>query len=319
MLGHELRNPLAPIVTSLELMARRDARPRRRERRIIERQVAHLSRLVDDLLDVSRIAVGQDRAAAASASTCATWSRARSSWPSRRCERRAHARPRLTLPDAPVWVDGDPVRLAQVVCNLLTNAAKFSRARAARSRSTLRRERATARSSRVERRGRRHRRRSCCRTSSSASCRASRRCSARAAASASAWRSRKTWSSCTAARSPPRATGPGRGSRFTVRCRRRAAAGCRAPLGRAPPARPARAAARARRRRQRRRGAVARRCSCALEGHEVRSAGRRRRGARRCSTRFAPERRCSTSACRDGRLRARRRAARGPAHARACG
>src|SRR4029078_10371569 len=59
MLGHELRNPLAPIVTSLEVMARRDGPNEGRERRIIERQVAHLSRMVDDLLDVSRIASGK--------------------------------------------------------------------------------------------------------------------------------------------------------------------------------------------------------------------------------------------------------------------
>ena len=59
MLGHELRNPLAPIVTSLEVMARRDGPAEARERRIIERQVAHLSRMVDDLLDVSRITSGK--------------------------------------------------------------------------------------------------------------------------------------------------------------------------------------------------------------------------------------------------------------------
>ncbi|MBC7803712.1 MAG: GAF domain-containing protein, partial [Candidatus Parcubacteria bacterium] len=55
MLGHELRNPLAPIVTALHLMKMRSNDVASEERRIIERQVAHLSRLVDDLLDVSRI------------------------------------------------------------------------------------------------------------------------------------------------------------------------------------------------------------------------------------------------------------------------
>src|SRR5207245_9279097 len=59
MLGHELRNPLAPIVTALHLMARRGGYESATERRIIERQVAHLLRLVDDLLDVSRIARGK--------------------------------------------------------------------------------------------------------------------------------------------------------------------------------------------------------------------------------------------------------------------
>ena len=67
MLGHELRNPLAPIVTALELLRMRGAARRRRERRAcIERQAQHLSRLVDDLLDVSRITRGKMRARAAS-------------------------------------------------------------------------------------------------------------------------------------------------------------------------------------------------------------------------------------------------------------
>ena len=59
MLGHELRNPLAPIVTALHLMALRADAAGANERHIIERQVAHLSRLVDDLLDVSRITQGK--------------------------------------------------------------------------------------------------------------------------------------------------------------------------------------------------------------------------------------------------------------------
>ena len=68
MLGHELRNPLAPIVTALErAWLRRDGAARGASAAIIERQVAHLSRLVDDLLDVSRITSRQDRAARASA------------------------------------------------------------------------------------------------------------------------------------------------------------------------------------------------------------------------------------------------------------
>ncbi|MGH2899415.1 MAG: sensor histidine kinase, partial [Solirubrobacteraceae bacterium] len=58
MLGHELRNPLAPIGSALELMRARDA-GFRREREVIERQVRHMTRLVDDLLDVSRIAGGK--------------------------------------------------------------------------------------------------------------------------------------------------------------------------------------------------------------------------------------------------------------------
>src|SRR5262249_49937282 len=59
ILGHELRNPLARISTALELMHMREPQALLREREIIARQVTHLSRLVDDLLDVSRITRGQ--------------------------------------------------------------------------------------------------------------------------------------------------------------------------------------------------------------------------------------------------------------------
>jgi signal transduction histidine kinase len=59
MLGHELRNPLAPIVTAVQLMALKAGAAKTREQQIIERQVQHLRRLVDDLLDVSRIARGK--------------------------------------------------------------------------------------------------------------------------------------------------------------------------------------------------------------------------------------------------------------------
>jgi signal transduction histidine kinase len=58
MLGHELRNPLAPIVAALELMKSKDPAPTA-ERAAIERQLHHVVRLVDDLLDVSRISRGQ--------------------------------------------------------------------------------------------------------------------------------------------------------------------------------------------------------------------------------------------------------------------
>ena len=59
MLGHELRNPLAPILTALQLMRLRGVTGAERERTVIERQVKHLVTLVDDLLDVSRIARGK--------------------------------------------------------------------------------------------------------------------------------------------------------------------------------------------------------------------------------------------------------------------
>lgn len=124
MLGHELRNPLAPISLALTLIERKDEKAFPRERQIIERQVRHLSRLVDDLLDISRIVSGKivlrpepvdlrDVAAKAIELTQpALQPRARM--------------PRLGLPDQPVPVLGDPLRLVQIVCNLLNNAAKFT-------------------------------------------------------------------------------------------------------------------------------------------------------------------------------------------------
>nr|HET7859980.1 hybrid sensor histidine kinase/response regulator [Caldimonas sp.] len=122
MLGHELRNPLAPIVTSLEVMARRDAAPDR-ERQVIERQVAHLSRMVDDLLDVSRIASGKIELRRERVDVRDVVARALELTQPALQGRRP---PAVRVPDAPVWVHGDPVRLTQVVCNLLNNAAKFS-------------------------------------------------------------------------------------------------------------------------------------------------------------------------------------------------
>jgi len=126
MLGHELRNPLAPIVTSLEVMARREGPANARERGIIERQVAHLSRMVDDLLDVSRIASGKVVLRRAHVDLRDVITRALElTEPVLRGRRQ---QPEVKGPDTPVWVHGDAVRLTQVVCNLITNAVKFSRA-----------------------------------------------------------------------------------------------------------------------------------------------------------------------------------------------
>jgi signal transduction histidine kinase len=126
MLGHELRNPLAPIVTALSLMERRSGGEDSMERRIIERQVAHLSRLVDDLLDVSRITRGKIQLERERVDLNTVVARALElTQPA--MERRAEP-VQLDLPDEPVYVHGDAVRLAQVLSNLLTNAAKFTRA-----------------------------------------------------------------------------------------------------------------------------------------------------------------------------------------------
>jgi signal transduction histidine kinase/CheY-like chemotaxis protein len=124
MLGHELRNPLAPIVTALHLMERRGGDENALERRIIERQVAHLLRLVDDLLDVSRIARGKIQIQRERIDMRAVVERALElTQPA--LERRVRGID-ISMPPQPVWVTGDAVRLAQVLSNLLANAAKFT-------------------------------------------------------------------------------------------------------------------------------------------------------------------------------------------------
>jgi signal transduction histidine kinase len=124
MLGHELRNPLAPITTALELMERRDGGVHGTERRIIGRQVSHLSRLIDDLLDVSRITQGKVELKRQPLDLRAVVEQAvEQTQPL--FERRARPM-QLILPEQPAWVHGDAMRLTQVLCNLLVNAAKFT-------------------------------------------------------------------------------------------------------------------------------------------------------------------------------------------------
>ncbi|OUM01696.1 hybrid sensor histidine kinase/response regulator [Variovorax sp. JS1663] len=124
MLGHELRNPLAPISLALQLIARRDPQAFARERQIIERQVKHLSRLVDDLLDVSRIVAGKIALKAEPVDLRDVVARALElTLPALQQRERM---PDVQLPSSPVPVRGDPLRLAQIVGNLLSNAAKFT-------------------------------------------------------------------------------------------------------------------------------------------------------------------------------------------------
>jgi signal transduction histidine kinase/CheY-like chemotaxis protein len=123
LLGHELRNPLAPIVTALSLMKLRRGADHERERQIIERQVHHLIRLVDDLLDVARITKGAVELVRAPVSLAkAVAQSAEAAQPL--LEERGH---RLSLDLAEdLIVDADIHRLVQVIANLLTNAAKYT-------------------------------------------------------------------------------------------------------------------------------------------------------------------------------------------------
>jgi PAS domain S-box-containing protein len=126
MLAHELRNPLAPITSSvqvLNLLGPRDARLQY-ARDAIDRQVRHLSRLVDDLLDVSRLSTGKVQLQKGPVELAAVLARAvETSRPL--IDARRHELT-VAVPDEPVWVDGDATRLAQVVSNLLNNAAKYT-------------------------------------------------------------------------------------------------------------------------------------------------------------------------------------------------
>ena len=124
MLGHELRNPLAPIVTALEMMKLRGDQSSLREREVIERQVRHMVRLIDDLLDVSRIASGKFVVHLAPTAMSDVVEKA-IEMAAPLIENRRHTL-RVVVPAPGPLVSADPSRLAQVIANLLTNAAKYT-------------------------------------------------------------------------------------------------------------------------------------------------------------------------------------------------
>ena len=126
MLGHELRNPLAPVTTALQIMRIHESEPSRvaRSREIVERQIEHMTRLIDDLLDVSRITRGKIELREQPLLLSSVIERAvESARPL--IDERGH-RVVLDLPTEPVWFVADPARLAQVFANLLNNAAKYT-------------------------------------------------------------------------------------------------------------------------------------------------------------------------------------------------
>ena len=124
MLGHELRNPLAPIVTALDLMRMSGGGVLEQERAIIERQAQHLVRLVDDLLDVSRSARGGLRLERVPVELSVVIADAIEVAGPLFEERRQKLA--VSVPSAGLIVEADRGRLAQVATNLLTNAAKYT-------------------------------------------------------------------------------------------------------------------------------------------------------------------------------------------------
>jgi PAS domain S-box-containing protein len=124
MLGHELRNPLSPIVTALHLMTLRDPDALRHERTVIERQVTHLQRLVDDLLDISRITRGKIQLSRERLELSEVVAKA-VELASPLLEH-GHHHLAVDVPERGLALHGDATRLAQVVSNLLNNAAKYT-------------------------------------------------------------------------------------------------------------------------------------------------------------------------------------------------
>ena len=125
MLGHELRNPLGAMQLALQVqqMQSPGVEPNRHTI-VMERQLKNLGRIVDDLLDVSRVTLGKIQLEVADVDLCET---------ARRCVQalaRDAENSRLTLslsvPGEPVWTKGDPVRIEQVLSNLVTNAIKYT-------------------------------------------------------------------------------------------------------------------------------------------------------------------------------------------------
>ncbi len=122
MLGHELRNPLSPILTALQLMRLKNQTSREIE--VIERQVANLMRLVDDLLDVSRITRGKIELRKLKVELAQVAARA-IEMASPALDRKQQ-RLNIDIPKLGLVIKADPARVAQVISNLLTNASKYS-------------------------------------------------------------------------------------------------------------------------------------------------------------------------------------------------
>ena len=126
MLAHELRNPLAPVQNALDLMRRSRNEPAivHRATEVMHRQVAQMARLVDDLLDISR--VGQDKLSIRRVPIDLASVVHHAVEASAPLLDHAGLSYTVAVPDAPIYIDADAARLAQVIGNLLNNASKFT-------------------------------------------------------------------------------------------------------------------------------------------------------------------------------------------------
>ena len=126
LLSHELRNPLAPILNALSILRQMKTNDPIIEQagNIIDRQVVQMVRLVDDLLDISRITKGKLRLTREKVELRVVANRAAESVRPLMDARKHDFS--VSLPTAPVWVEADPARLEQIVVNLLNNAAKYT-------------------------------------------------------------------------------------------------------------------------------------------------------------------------------------------------
>lgn len=124
--SHELRNPLAPLVNALELLGRHDKEDafQKQIRELRARQVERLTRLVEDLLEVSRSTTGRIQLHAERISVSDIMERAAETVSPLIAQRRHELN--VSLPPQAIWLHADAARLEQVLVNLLTNAAKYT-------------------------------------------------------------------------------------------------------------------------------------------------------------------------------------------------
>ena len=214
ILGHELRNPLSPIRNAAEVLKFVNCEDKRLSRAVetIIRQVDHITRLVDDLLDIARLTRGTLTLRRETVDMAVIVHHALESTKALFDARKQQLN--VTIKDEPLFVSGDPVRLTQIIENLLTNAAKFTEEGGKISLDAHREGHELMISVVDNGIGIPHQ---CYRRYSSFSCRKNAPRENPAAGSASDFRSCSNWFPSMAAQSRHSAKGPGQGSEFVVR------------------------------------------------------------------------------------------------------